>query len=294
MLSLMRLLLLLLAPAAVEGLPIRLICSDVDGTLLTPKHTITERTAATILRAMELVPFAACTGRGRAGAYNALGPVGVRLRSEGAAGVFLNGLVVYGPGDELILDTRLPGTVVLDVAEFASEHGASLVGYSGDRILCSARDEWTDLLVAHREPAPELAGAWPAIAAHQPLNKLIVLAPKERVAALRPLLAQRLGDSADLTQAIPEMLEVLPVGGSKGAGVRALLAHTGIPAEATLAIGDAENDLGMLELAGVSVAMGNAPDAVKATAQHVSATNAPGEDGGAAAIERFVLRGGVA
>ena len=83
------------------------------------------------------------------------------------------------------------------------------------------------------------------------------------------------------------MLEVLPRGGSKGTGVRALLERTGIAAADMMAMGDAENDIGMLELAGLSVAMGNAADAVKAIAQHVTATNV--EDGAADAIEKHFL-----
>ena len=61
------------------------------------------------------------------------------------------------------------------------------------------------------------------------------------------------------------------------------------PRSDILAIGDAENDVGMLELAGTSVAMGNAPASVQAVADHVTASNAPGDDGAARALERFVL-----
>jgi len=266
---------------------IRLVCSDVDGTLLTPAHEVTERTVATVFRAMDIVPFFACTGRGRSGAYHALGAIGDRLRRESAGGVFLNGLVAYAPGGELILDTRLPPAVVLDVADFAAEHSAALTAFSGDRVLTAERDEWTDLLVTYRDPTPEVVGSWPFIAAEEPVNKLIILADRSRVAALRPLLAARLGSSATITQAVPEMLEVLPAGGSKGVGVAALLKHIGMPAELVLAMGDAENDLGMLELAGVSVAMGNAADEVKRVAQHVTAAN--DADGAALALEHHLL-----
>ena len=274
--------------ATVFGFVPKLICSDVDGTLLTPAHTVSERTVSTVLRAMDRVPFCACTGRGRAGAYRALGPIGDRLLREGAAGVFLNGLLVYGPGgEELIFEQRLPMEVVLDVADFAAEQKGSLTAFSGDRILCNKRDQYTDILVAYRDPTPIAAGPWQRIAADEPVNKLIILAPRERVLELRPLLAARLGDSASITQAVPEMLEVLPRGGSKGTGVRALLERTGIAAADMMAMGDAENDIGMLELAGLSVAMGNAADAVKAIAQHVTATNV--EDGAADAIEKHFL-----
>lgn len=54
-----------------------------------------------------------------------------------------------------------------------------------------------------------------------------------------------------------------------------------------VAIGDTENDLAIIEAAGIGVAMGNATDAVKARADYVTTTNT--KDGVAAAIEHFIL-----
>mmetsp|Transcript_11816 Transcript_11816/g.25656 ORF Transcript_11816/g.25656 Transcript_11816/m.25656 type:complete len:89 (-) Transcript_11816:138-404(-) len=86
---------------------------------------------------------------------------------------------------------------------------------------------------------------------------------------------------------MPQMLEVLPLDASKGAGVSQMLNELGVSPDNVFAIGDAENDIEMLQLAGVSVAMGNAPSTVQHVAQYVTATNA--EDGAAEALEQFVL-----
>jgi magnesium-transporting ATPase (P-type) len=58
--------------------------------------------------------------------------------------------------------------------------------------------------------------------------------------------------------------------------------------EEVLALGDAENDIEMLQLAGIGVAMGNAHEKLKAVADYVVATN--DEDGVAEAVERFALK----
>lgn len=82
-------------------------------------------------------------------------------------------------------------------------------------------------------------------------------------------------------------MQVLPLGASKGAGVEWLLEHLGVSPRHVMALGDGENDLEMLQLAEVGVAMGNAGFKVKAAASAVVATN---DEGGVAdAIERFVL-----
>ena len=267
---------------------LRLVCCDVDGTLLTPEHTVTPKTVEVVLRAMESVTFACCTGRGRFGAYNALGPIGEKLRERNAPGVFLNGLLVYGPDGEIVCEEVLPSAVVLDAAAFAATHELSLVGFTGERIVCSAADQWTDVFETIKEPKAEaLHLPWEEIVKAERLNKLILLGEPSTLSSLRSALSGALGETASLTCAIPTMLEVLPAGGSKGKGVRALLERLGVDASEAMAIGDAENDLGMLELCGLSVAMGNAPEDVRRVADFVSGSNE--EDGAAAALERHLL-----
>ena len=73
----------------------------------------------------------------------------------------------------------------------------------------------------------------------------------------------------------------------KGRGVEKACAILDIPASAVMALGDSGNDVAMLRRAGLAVAMGNAPDFVKAAADAVS--DRYDEDGAAKAIEHFAL-----
>lgn len=67
----------------------------------------------------------------------------------------------------------------------------------------------------------------------------------------RPEVERQLGGRASITSALEGMLEVLPQGASKGAGLQVVLDKLGIAPENVLAMGDAENDVEMLKLAGV-------------------------------------------
>ena len=82
-------------------------------------------------------------------------------------------------------------------------------------------------------------------------------------------------------------VEMLAEGVTKGAALRALAEHLGVPMEGTMAFGDNENDLSMIEAAAIGVAMGNATEAVKARADYITATNE--EDGVAKAVAKFVF-----
>ena len=83
----------------------------------------------------------------------------------------------------------------------------------------------------------------------------------------------------------PNFADVFPTGGGKERGLEAVCRALGIGREETIAFGDGENDAGMLEYAGVGVAMGGASDAVKARADYVTAD--VDADGIARALEHF-------
>ena len=82
-------------------------------------------------------------------------------------------------------------------------------------------------------------------------------------------------------------LEFTRADANKCVVLRKLAEILGVNPDATMAIGDTENDLAIIEAAGIGVAMGNATDAVKARADYVTTTNT--KDGVAAAIEHFIL-----
>ena len=91
--------------------------------------------------------------------------------------------------------------------------------------------------------------------------------------------------NVESTRSVPFCFDVIPAGGGKDAGMQAVLMREGIAPDEAMAFGDGFNDIGMLGYAGIGVAMGNAADAVKASADHV--TESVEEGGIAVALEHF-------
>ncbi|CAM9280514.1 unnamed protein product [Pylaiella littoralis] len=266
------------------------VASDVDGTLTTPEVTVTSRTKQAIKAVMDsgLVFFPA-TGKTRAGMYKILGEdVSAQLKAKDTPGVFIQGLVVYsGAGDEVLYERLLDAETVSQVTSFCEERGVSLIAYSGDSIVCSTKDAETDKIALYSEPMPSAVGPLPeAMAAGLRIHKLILMDKKEAIDRVRPDVERLVGERATFTQALPDMLEVLPPGASKGHGVEVLLKHLGIDPQHLMALGDAENDVEMLRLAGVGVCVGNASPPAKAAARYVAPTNA--DDGSAVAMEQLL------
>jgi len=90
-----------------------------------------------------------------------------------------------------------------------------------------------------------------------------------------------------VSQSLKDNLEVMNKGINKGNAIRILAEIYGINREEIIAIGDNENDISMIEYAGLGIAMGNAVDTLKERADYI--TGNYDEDGVAQAIEKFVL-----
>jgi Cof subfamily protein (haloacid dehalogenase superfamily) len=264
--------------------PIRLIATDIDGTLLNTRHELTPRTEQALRRAMQQgVEVVLATGKTYFSGAGIIRQLGLT-----SPGVYVQGLVITGPEGEVLRSQTLEPEVVRHVTAFTEAEKRLLLGYTGARIVMSEENTFADALVAYHEPRPEVVGPLSLISGSTQFNKLIVTCEPEEMALLRQKLSRHIDGSATLVRSAPALLEILPVGASKGAGLAWLLERLGVPQTEVLAIGDAENDIEMLRMAGIGVAVGNAMQAVKEAADVIVAGN--DEDGVAEAVERFVLR----
>ena len=219
-------------------------------------------------------------------------------------GVFLQGLDVYGRGGGALYRAKMPEDVVREA--FAMVYGGggggkktnpadvALTAFAADACATLRSHALLDELSAlYHEPVSEERDDVDALLASVGaggVQKLLLMASSSAaIDAARPAWEKAFGPPrAEVTQAVSNMLEILPLGNDKARGVATLLAHLGADPARTVAVGDGENDLGMLRLAGCGVAMGNAGDAVKRAADHVLERGNE-EDGVAEAVQRFVL-----
>jgi Cof subfamily protein (haloacid dehalogenase superfamily) len=203
--------------------------------------------------------------------------------------IFIQGLLIRDYDEGIIYQRLLEEEILLEAIAFAEEHKLSLTAYCGDRIVCKTRDEHTDRLIFYGEPTPEDIGPLHSHVGVLPIMKVIFMGTEEKINAIRPAAEKTFFPGrASLTTAIGGMLEVLPSGASKGAGVQWLLERLGVDPGRCMGIGDGENDVEMLKLCGLGVAVGNAGAAARAVADVVVRSN--DEDGVAEAIETFVLK----
>lgn len=262
---------------------IKLIAVDLDGTLLNSRHQLTDSTKSALIQAIEQgVQVVIATGKTRHSAQEA-----IRALNLQTPGVYLQGLMICNADGSVRHQQSIDASVVSEINAFARGQRLSLVAYSGADILTEQRNQYTDRLIAYHEPTPIEVESLVELLDSRPMNKLIIIDTAPRINDVREELSGRLDGRATLVQALADMLEILPPGASKGAGLRRLLDDLGVSPEHVLAIGDGENDIEMLQMAGIGVAVGNAMPQAKAAADYVVASN--DADGVVEAVERFVL-----
>lgn len=261
---------------------IRLMVSDVDGTLVNREKEVAPATVEAVKRLRAAgVAFAAVSARP---------PRGMRILVEALKldifGGFNGGSILRG--DFSVLEEHF-------VAAEAARKGIEVMQARGASVWVFADNEWfiTDPDNVYVAGEIRTVAFQPTLVSdfgdHVARAGKIVFSSTDfdMLARSEPELQALLGEGATARRSQAKYLDLTPPGTDKGHAVRAFAAHYGVTLEEVAVIGDMANDLPMFEVAGLAIAMGNASDAVKQQANFVTLSNA--EDGVASAIDQFVL-----
>ena len=270
---------------------IKFVGCDVDGTLLRHDNTVSSRVLSSIrslLHQNKGLRFFLATGKSRIGAWNALKDLKKDFSEKSKGGVFLQGLLVYNNNGEVIFERLLPNSMVIKVLDFCNDNGLPVFAYEGDSLITPKYDKegYVLSITDYKEPIPEeVKDLRERVRSKKHrIHKLIIISSPSIIEKTRPLLETFLklqGNSttsipdneveqATVTQAMDNMLEVLPFGASKGNGVIEFLKDANANPEELLAIGDGENDIEMLQLAKCGIAMRNATPLLKDIADFIT------------------------
>ncbi|MGF2949734.1 Cof-type HAD-IIB family hydrolase [Microbacterium alcoholitolerans] len=269
------------------GSTIRLIATDLDGTVLDATGRITPRTRAALDAARDAgittVPVTARQPIGLRPIAEQAGFADWALCGNGAYGVHLT------TGEHLFAE-EIPADVQRELAEalhaavpdllFASvrDAGEGFVAQEGYAAIADVND--------HKRHPESMGGVPLADVLAAPSLKLVIRHASVPVAEVFAAL-QSLGLTGfEATMSGAPFVEVMAQGVTKATGLAQVCTRLGIESHEVLAFGDALNDLEMLQWAGRGVAMANAIDVVRDAADEVTASNE--DDGVAEVIERML------
>jgi Cof subfamily protein (haloacid dehalogenase superfamily) len=263
---------------------VRLVATDLDGTLVRNDHTIGARSVAALQRVQALGgAVVLVTGRPIRWLHTAYRYLPIQPLAVAA-----NGAAVYDPADDKIL--HLASLAPEVVTEACARLRARVPGVrfgvetDGGRLLLYEPGYqiggWESDLDGVREVPSALLAA-------QPAAKLLVKAGPQPPDEFTALVGGVLSGIAEATHSSSSgVVEVSAAGVTKAAGLAWVAERLGVAPQEVVAFGDMPNDLPMLAWAGRSVAMANAHPAVLAAADDV--TDANDADGVGAYLERLL------
>ncbi len=269
--------------------PIHLVAVDLDGTLLNDAKQVTDRTAAAFKglpeRGVKVVIASARPPRSVRHIY--------KLLNLDTWQINYNGALIWDEPAQLPIFHRPLGK---GVARRIIDDARFLFGHV--QVTCEILDKWyTDRFdPAHTTETgrlfkPDVIAPLDTFCDGQ-VTKLLFLADPKTISTLEYALAQAhggagAGEEITVLRTDDNLIQIMDRRVSKAIALKLVANHYGVKMENVMAIGDAPNDVGMLQVAGVAVAMDNAHPLVKKVSHWVAPSN--NDHGVHAALAKYGL-----
>lgn len=255
----------------------KLICSDIDGTLLNTHRDVSEFTIKTVKKLTKKFPFVLISAR----MPKAMRHIQRSLAIENSPMVCYNGgLILHG--DQVLGSTVISHAIAKKVAEIVQEKALHFGIYHQDEWYVSKQDQWAEREQNNTKVAPvvkspdEVFETWDR--ENKQAHKLMCMGDEAKVEAVFNALTEAFSNELHLYRSKPTYIEIAPKSISKLTGIKTIAEKVyQINTNEVVAYGDNYNDVELLKGVGLGVAVANAVEPVKAVAKQI--TTAGKEDG---------------
>lgn len=260
----------------------KLLALDIDGTLTRPDGTLSPRTIQAVRRLMQQ-GLTLCIASGRP-------PLGIRpvarmlgMDQFGGYIIGFNGAVLMDyTTDRVLYTASLPDQALPVIADCSRRPGHTMLTYIGHTIFTEdASDPYVQ--ISHKRNGMPVSQVSDFLSLPRPLPKCIITGDPCTMPALQREVSARLYGIADAYLSDAYFLEVVSRGTDKADALVRLLDHLGLTHHHLISAGDGHNDMGMIRLASLGIAMGNAHPDVRQVADLVAPDSS--QDGLAQVLE---------
>lgn len=268
----------------------KIIFLDLDGTLLNSQKKVSlknRKAIEAVIAAGHKVVIA--TGRTLVSSLETVEALG--LKKSGCYLIACNGAVLYDLSDDRVLqESTISHELVCKVFAEANKKGLHVQTYSPTHVLVEKCND-DDGVRKYRQLSGMPFKVLNSINAYQePVHKILLLDydDNSEIRKFRDHVKELFKGELDSFFSAKPYIEIVRFGVSKATAVKNLCALLEIQLKNSFAVGDAANDLGMIQAAGTGIAMQNATDEVKKVADYVT-ENDNDHDGVAEFIEKLIL-----
>lgn len=265
----------------------KLLCIDIDGTLLDDQKRMSDPVKASLKKVSDMgVRIALASGRMPAGVELVERELGIECIKICNAGTYIL------MGETCIGAEHLPiDSVKMIYDEIAEKNNVPLWIFKDKKWYVTGIDKHVERETKIISFTPEtvdierLIQQWKEEA--QSPNKLLIAADPEKIPQIYRDMKARMWQDIDIACSASTLIEIFPMGVNKGKALRTVCDHLNIGLEDVVAFGDQELDIPMIEVAGVGIAMGNSILQLKKKADFVTKSN--NESGIAYALEHYLM-----
>lgn len=266
----------------------KIIAVDIDGTLLNSKREITKKTKDCLIKAQKMGHIVViASGRDPHGVF----PFAKELEFDKYGGLLSNfngGRITNYQTGEVLINHPMELELAKKILKFSEENlDMGYIIYTKDCVLTESHNTYTideicQKAFTHYEVIENLSQKLD----FRP-NKIMFSQDPKLIEKESIKLFDKFSDKTDQVRSTPYFYEIMPQGISKGRSLKEIANYYNIDIKDTIAFGDEENDLSMIEDAGVGVVMENGTDFMKSKADFVTKSN--DEDGITYYLENFVF-----
>lgn len=271
---------------------IKLIALDLDGTLLDDQKRLSQKNKEALEKCADLgIEIVPCTGR----IWKGIPEFIQNLKGVHYA-ITVNGAVIEDlVNHKTLQEKKMSVETALSLIDLGKKYHIMYdayvngQGYGESRFMDHMEDYNTpvnlrQMILDTRKPVPRLEDHLKEM--DVPVEKLnYYFDNMDERAEVKKILENM--DNVIVSSSFTNNLEINGLGATKGDGILFLAEYLGCDRMQTMGFGDGENDLSMMQLAGIGVAMQNGMEKTKAAADYITLSNE--EDGVAAAIEHFIF-----
>ncbi len=267
-----------------------LFFSDIDETLVNTDKTLSDENRSAIdhfLSKGNILVIS--TGRALKGASTLLKKLGLYGKKNVLISSY-NGALIYDTYlEKELLRQTIPLDLVAESFDLAREFGINIQTYTDEGVVAEAGSESLQYYLSVQNLSVEFYKNIRDARIDPPAKCLCLDYPHpEKITQFRSIFEREMKGKLDCFQSNPWLLEIVAPGVNKGASLRYLADLYDIPIANTISAGDAENDLPMIQAAGIGCAMKNADERLKEQADYV--TEHDNNHGGVAELlNRFCL-----